>query len=313
MLNEVMETKFQGLWPALLTPTNVDGTPNIHALEKLIDALIAEHVDGLYLLGSTGQGLLFTEAQRCAVAEAAVNAVSRRVPLIVQVGANTTAESVRLAKHAGKAGVDAISAIAPSQYPYGLYGVFEHYRKVAGATQMPFFPYHLATTANFDLDPDEFANRVLALPNISGIKFTSIDLVAMGRIHDICGEKVRIFSGADHLLCHAVLSGAVGAIGSYYNLWPSSCKAAREAVVHGNVSGARTFMLTFQRAIAMTVMDIWSFLHAGMRLKYGINTGATIPPLGNTNKKWDNAEVERIIKMVDDAAPELESTRQAHN
>ena len=107
-----MSEKFKGLWPALFTPVDESGKVNVKELEKLIELLVSQQVDGLYLLGSTGQGFLFNENERKEIAKISLQMINKRVPVMVQVGALSTEESVRLAKHSFEMGADAISSVA---------------------------------------------------------------------------------------------------------------------------------------------------------------------------------------------------------
>src|SRR5688572_20016966 len=95
---------FQGVWPAMFTPVHPNGDLNTDSLEKLIELFISQNLDGIYLLGSTGQGFLFSEKQRMSITEISLEIIDSRLPTMVQVGALNTDESVRLAKHAASRG-----------------------------------------------------------------------------------------------------------------------------------------------------------------------------------------------------------------
>ena len=282
----------------MLTPVDANGEPNIDNLKHLVALFVEQQVGGLYILGSTGQGPLFTERQRRMIAETVVEVNSERLLIIVHVGANTTAESVRLAEHAAAIGADAVSSVGPIYYPQTADMVFEHYRAIAGATQLPFFAYHFGMASSLKISVGEFCNRLLKIPHIAGIKYTSPDLFALGLIHQRCGQRLQIFSGADELMCQAALSGAAGAIGSYFNLWAPECTGALQALQEGAFEQARRFMLTFQSVIAETVDSIWSFLRAAMRVKYDIDVGPTKAPLGNSDQQWPETEVRQLLERI---------------
>ncbi len=167
-----MKNKFQGLWPAMLTPVQADGQPNFDELGRLTELLINQNLDGLYILGSTGQGVLFTEEQRKKVTAAVSEAVNGRVPVIVQVGALTTDESVRLAKHAQTCRVDGISSVGPIYFPGPAAMALEHYRRIAIATDLPFFPYQLGDNS-IPGDTISFINKLFEIPNVAGMKLTT--------------------------------------------------------------------------------------------------------------------------------------------
>ncbi len=290
-----------GVWPAMLTPMTDGGEPALDVVEQLTDLFVRQGLDGLYVTGSTGQWPLLTPAERRAVMERVVRTAAGRVPVMVHVGAAATADALALARHAAHVGADAVSAVAPIYYSHSADVVFEYYRQVGAAGELPLFVYHLATVNQLRLGAREYVDRLLALPHIGGMKYTDHDLYTLGLLHSQAGGRLQLFSGADELLCQAVLCGAVGAIGTFYNLWGPACRRARAAFVSGSVEAGRTFMLRFQAAIARVLASgsIWSFFRAALRRKYGIDVGMPRPPLGSMDKPWPDDEVERVLELVE--------------
>lgn len=304
-----MKNKFQGLWPAMLTPVQADGQPNFNELGRLTELLINQNLDGLYILGSTGQGVLFTEEQRKKVTAAVSEAVNGRVPVIVQVGALTTDESVRLAKHAQTCRVDGISSVGPIYFPGPAAMALEHYRRIAVATDLPFFPYQLGDNS-IPGDTLSFINNLFEIPNVAGMKLTTNLLLDISLIHNHAGDRLKLFSGSDELLCHASLCGTVGAIGTFYNLWGVPCKKVLTAFTNGDYDLAKEFMLEFQKIIQLVIADVWTFLRKAMILKYGIDIGPTKAPLGNTHKEWDEQKVIEIMGSLEAIVGKLEESNR---
>lgn len=261
-----MGARWGGVWPAMLTPMNADGEPSLQAVEKLVELFVRQGLGGIYLLGSTGQWPLLTMAQRRAVAERVVRTAGGRIPVMVHVGAAATDDAVALARHAAEIGADAVSSVAPIYYPFGADAIFEHYRRIGAATGLPLFIYHLSLVNQLALDPQDYLRRLLALPQVAGMKITDRDLYQFGLIHAFAGDRLTLFSGADEVLCHAAISGAAGAIGTFYNLWGPACQAARAAFVAGQVDAGRRFMLAFQEVIAEAIGShgVWTFLRSAM-------------------------------------------------
>ncbi|MFA6946507.1 MAG: dihydrodipicolinate synthase family protein [Pedobacter sp.] len=301
-----MKNRFQGLWPAMFTPVLADGQPNFDELGRLAELLISQDLDGLYILGSTGQGVLFSEEQRKKVTAAVVEVTKGKVPVIVQVGSLTTDESVRLAKHAQTCGVDGISSVGPIYFSGSAAMALEHYNQIATATNLPFFPYQLGDNS-IPGDTLSFINNLLKIPNVVGMKLTTNQLLDISLIHNHAGERLKLFSGSDELLCHASLCGTVGAIGTFYNLWGAPCKQIMTAFKNGEYELAKEFMLEFQKIIQLVIADVWTFLRKAMILKYNIDIGHTKAPLGNTHKEWEEQKVldilqslETVIKKMDE-------------
>lgn len=285
---------FKGVWPALLTPVHSDGKPNESELEKLIELLIDQEMDGLYLLGSTGQGFLFSEEERKFITQRTVQIVNGRLPVMVQVGAMNTEESIRLARHAADSGADGISSVGPIYYAGGSEMAFTHYRRIAEASDLPFFPYQIGGAANRDV-----ILRLLDLPQVKGMKLTTDKLLEIGSISNLAGDKWQLFSGADELMCQAAICGTAGAIGSFYNMFGPTCKYVRSSFLEGRVLEAQDFMLQFQGLIEKIMPCIWTFIVRGMELKYGIRIGTPKPPILAPEMPWTDAEVIAMMETID--------------
>lgn len=289
---------FQGVWPALLTPTHTDGTLNVTELEKIVELLISQELDGLYLLGSTGQGFLFSEEERKEITKKTIEIANGRIPVMVQVGAMNTEESVRLAKHAAESGADGISSVGPIYYAANSNMAFTHYRRIAEATDLPFFPYQIGGAANRDV-----LLKLLDLPQVRGMKLTTDKLLEIGSISNLAAGRWQLFSGADELMCQAAICGTVGAIGSFYNLFGPTCKHMRQSFLEGEVLKAQDFMMKFQGLIETIMPYIWTFIIRGMELKYGIQIGQPKPPILAPEMPLSDEEVIAMMKEIDAFGP----------
>lgn len=297
------KTAFGGVWPALLTPLDKSGVPCDQALEQLVELFVKQKLGGLYVIGSTGQWPLLSLEHRRKVLERVVKVAAGRIPIMAHVGAVATEDAVGLARHAASVGADAVSSVTPIYYQASADVMFEHYRQIGSASDLPLFVYHLSTVNPVSLEAGDYVERILALPHIAGMKITDRDLFQFGLMHTHSRGRLQLFSGADELLCHAALSGSMGAIGTFYNLWGPACAQARERFIAGDFEQTRKFMLVFQDAIGQVVRSgsVWTFLRAAMLHKYKIDVGMPRPPLGSLDRPWSDADVARIVAMVDEA------------
>lgn len=301
---EKHDDPFSGVWPALITPVSADGNPDFETLEKLVELMVTQEMDGLYILGSTGQGFLFGHEERRRITEVVTEVVDHRLPVMVQVGSLTTRESVELARHAVRCGADGISSVGPIYYgsPDGSSAMaLKHYEQIATATDLPFFPYQLGERT-FREDTGIFIEKLLKIPNVKGMKLTTNNLLEISSISFSSRGALTLFSGSDELMCHAAMCGTSGAIGSTYNLWGRECRRMRKAFLEGDVQLGTAFMLTFQEVIASILPNFWSFVRQAMLLRYQIDVGMPIPPLGNANISWDDSKVIDLVERVTNAA-----------
>jgi N-acetylneuraminate lyase len=292
-------TALKGLWPAMFTPVNDDGTVNLAEMEKLIELIIAQRLNGIYLLGSTGQGFLYSEAERKQIAEATLSIVRKRIPVMVHVGALSTDESVRLARHAEAHGADAVSSVGPIYYAASPAMGLAHYKAIASAVSIPFFPYQIGNAPM----TEDMIRELLQIPNLKGLKLTTLNMLDIAAIRISSGGKWTLFSGADELMCHAALCDISGAIGSTYNMFGPVCKHVRESFLKGDTELALSFMLEFQRLILEILPCIWTFFRRGMQLRYGIDIGKAKAPLLTPDLDWSDEYLMERIRRIESFLP----------
>lgn len=300
-----MPNRFGGVWPAMVTPLTESGELALEQIDGLVEWFVEQGLNGLYVVGSTGQWPLLHPDERRKVAQRAVRAAAGRIPVMVHVGAVATGDAVALARHAAEIGADAVSCVAPIYYPASADVTFEHYRRIGAATDLPLFVYHLSNVNQLALDARDYVDRLLAVPNIGGMKITDRDTYLFGLIHATAGDRLQLFSGADEVMCQAALSGAIGAIGTFYNVWGKACREARQQFLDGSVATGQHFMLSFQQVIAEVLrsQSIFGFLRAAIRLKSGVDIGPPRAPLGAMDKPWAESDVRRLLAQVDEYEP----------
>ena len=299
MLTTTGSVDLKGLWPALLTPVTSEGKVNEKELEKIIELIVAQQLDGIYLLGSTGQGFLYAEEERKHIAKLSLEITNKRLPVIVHVGALSTDESVRLAQHAAAHGADGISSVGPIYYATSPAMGLQHYKRIAYATILPFFPYQIGNAPM----TDDMIRQLLEIPNVKGLKLTTGNLLEISAINIKSKGAWKLFSGADELMCHAAVCGTVGAIGSTYNLFGPVCQYVRREFLNGNVKLGMDFMLEFQELILEILPCIWTFFQRGMQLRYGIDIGTAKAPLLSPELSWSDEELMKRIQSIENFMP----------
>ena len=210
---------FKGIYPAIVTPFDKAGTFAPTAMRRIIQHQLDAGVDGFYICGGTGEGLLLTVEERQAVLETVLDEVRGRAGVIAHVGAFQTADTLTLARHASEMGADAIAALPPSYYyrPDRL-GLIRYYAAVAEASAVPVLVYNIPHRVGISMTQDLF-DQLVQIPNIIGMKDSSADLYALSLFFR-AGKKPVIFQGEDTVLLGGLLAGACGGIGATYNIMP---------------------------------------------------------------------------------------------
>ncbi len=213
--------RFTGLIAATHTPFHANGALRLEIIEKQAAALLTDGVSGVFVCGTTGEGLSMTVAERMQAAQRWTEvAKGTALRVIVHIGACALGDVKALASDAAKNGAAGVAMIAPSFFrpdtPAALAACCKEV--AASCPDTPFFYYDIPTFTHVRLSMPEFLSLAIRdIPNYAGLKFTHDDLVTLQIcLHD-CGEQIDILSGIDELLLPALAIGVRGAVGSSYN------------------------------------------------------------------------------------------------
>jgi N-acetylneuraminate lyase len=231
-----------GLYPATYTPLNKDGSLNLALIPPMVTYLAERGVSGLYVCGSTGEGMSLSTEERKAVAETFVDAARDRLTTIVQVGHNSLAEAKHLAAHAHQIGADAVSATAPSYYSLtDVTLLVECMEEIASVVPtLPFYYYDIPSMTGVDVDMVEFLRSgAERIPNLVGLKYTSLDIPEFQACLELEERRFEVLWGTDEMLLSAMVVGGRAAIGSTYNIAAPLYNRLREAFGKGDLEEAR--------------------------------------------------------------------------
>ena len=206
-----------GLFAASVTPYKSDGTINFSALEALMRRNISEGAAGFFAGGSSGECFMLSESERVAVFEAAC-AFRGETNIIAHVGAVSTSEAIRYAKAAKGFGAQYISATPPFYYGFSNAQIAQFFYDVVNAVDMPIMVYNFPgnTGKVFNLkDPD--IRGLLSSDAVWGIKHTDYNLFGLERIREI-NPNLVIMNGYDETMVAGLALGAVGSVGSTFNV-----------------------------------------------------------------------------------------------
>ena len=248
-----MEEKLaRGIWPALVTPFSDDGSALApDRVEPLIRHLLDMGSNGFFVCGGTGEGIAMSVPERKAMAETTLSAVSGAVPLIFQVGATTTENAVELARHAASAGANAVASVAPVDRPNDLEAAVAHYAAIGAATDLPFYIYWLAHTADQRVSAEEYLEAMEAVPNFSGLKFTDSNFYLFQRLVQLAGDRLNLISGPDEICLGGMVAGSDAAIGSTYNIMPRIFIEMRAAFAASKIHTAMALQAQANQAISL--------------------------------------------------------------
>lgn len=228
----------KGLITALVTPFSEDGSINIPATEKLINRLIEDGVDGLFILGTNGEFHVMSNEEKIQFANIVVKIVDNRVPVIAGAGMNSTEATIELSQNLEKSGVDALSIITPYLLKLTTDELFFHFSKVAESTKLPVLLYNIPKNTGNSISP-ELVLKLASIENIVGIKDSSGNINNIkDYIDSTQGLEFSVFSGSDSLILDALKYGAMGAVAATSNVITKTDKAIFDLFYAGELEAA---------------------------------------------------------------------------
>jgi 4-hydroxy-tetrahydrodipicolinate synthase len=230
------KTKFRGSFTALVTPFN-NGSVDEKAFRELVDWQIKEGTNGLVPVGTTGESPTLSHAEHHEVVEWCIDEARGRVPVVAGAGSNSTAEAVDLAKHAEKAGADAVLIVTPYYNKPTQEGLYQHFKAINDAIGIPIIMYNIPSRSVIDMSVDTM-KRLYELKNIAGVKDATANMTRMTQQRQALGEDFNQLSGEDITALGFMAHGGHGCISVTSNVAPRLCAEFQAACLKGDFAAA---------------------------------------------------------------------------
>lgn len=296
--------KFSGVYVAMYSAYDDEGNISIERIKKLARYYVGKGLKGLYVCGSSGEGVLQSEDERKKILEAVIEEVKGELIIIVHIGANSTPESVRLAKHAEEVGADAVSSIPGVYYGLSPQMVKKHWQEMIDASELPFIIYHIPQTTRFNLSVD-LLKEMAQQEKVIGVKCSSESTFELQQFKVNGGEDFLVFNGPDEQFIAGRAIGADGGIGGTYGVMPELFVKLDEYIKNNKLEEARKL----QNEVNEIIKDLLSVGSLYGATKYilslrGIETGVPrlpiLPITCEENKKKLQKTNEKILKLIDE-------------
>jgi len=227
-----------GSMVAIVTPMCEDGSLDIDAFRRLIDFHIGQGTDGIVVVGTTGESpTVDLEEHELLIAEA-VRHAEGRIPVIAGTGANSTREAIELAAFSKKSGADASLSVVPYYNKPTQEGLYQHFKAIAEAVDMPHILYNVPGRTVADLSNDT-ALRLAQIPNIVGIKDATGNIERGSDLLMRAPDDFAVYSGDDASTLALMLLGAQGSISVTANVAPRLMHEMCMAASSGELAKAR--------------------------------------------------------------------------
>lgn len=233
----------QGSLVALVTPMHDDSSIDYDAYARLIEWHIASGTDALVVMGTTGESPTLDMGEHNDVVSFAVKTAAGRIPVIAGTGGNSTQEAIELTRHAKAVGADASLQVVPYYNKPTQEGLYQHFKAVTEAVDIPIILYNVPGRTVADLKNDTVL-RLAQLPNVVGLKDATGDIARaidlLRRLPAVVGDKpFAVYSGNDDSALALMLVGGAGVISVTANLMPREMHEMAAAACSGNAAAAR--------------------------------------------------------------------------
>lgn len=294
---------FRGSYTVTVTPFTEDGAAvDVPALERFLDWQIESGVPGVIVLGTTGEFLTVTEAEREVVVGSTVEQVRGRIPVLVGTMDAHTPTAVRHSRSAEAAGADGLMIVPPYYYTPTEDEIFAYYRAIAESVTIPIMLYNNPVTSNVDMSAALVGRLTRAFENVRYIKEASMDVA---RVFDIVEETegvMNVFAG--ERIVESFLLGAVGYVNPYGNYVPGPSSRIWDLLVDGRIEDAKRIQRRISEIDRVIAAGHPTYGHQcyskALAAAAGHPVGDVRPPLTTFAQLGDEerGRVDRIVPMM---------------
>ena len=288
--------QFRGAFVAIVTPF-IDGKLDEQGLKDLIEFHIANGTHGIVPCGTTGESATMSHAEHHRVVELTIETVNGRVPVLAGSGSNSTSETIELTRHAKEAGADGALVITPYYNKPSQEGLFQHFKAVAEAVDIPIIMYNVPSRTSINMLPATVA-RCAEIKTVVGIKEATADLNQISEVIRLCPDGFAVMSGDDFTSMPTVLIGGTGVISVTSNVQPKEMAQMIDAALAGDLAKAKELhykLFPLMQAMFIDTNPVPA--KTALELMGKIKSSAPRLPLCRMN----DATVEKLKKVLVDS------------
>ncbi|MBP3353023.1 MAG: 4-hydroxy-tetrahydrodipicolinate synthase [Bacteroidales bacterium] len=245
----------RGLGVALITPFNEDETIDFTALGKLIEHLIQNSIDYLVVLGTTAETPTLSDSEKKEVVSFVRDRVNGRVPIVLGVGGNCTNSIVSQLKNGDYEGIDAILSVVPYYNKPSQEGIYQHYKAIAKATELPIILYNVPGRTGVNMTAETTLRIAREFDNVVAIKEASGNIVQMDDIIKNKPADFMVISGDDGITFPLITLGAVGVISVIGNAFPKEFGRMVRLALNGDYDSALRIHHEFTELFSLLFVD----------------------------------------------------------
>ncbi|SEF45320.1 dihydrodipicolinate synthase family protein [Paenibacillus sp. UNC499MF] len=300
--------RFKGITIAMYSCYDENGEVSAEAARKLARHYANTGVNGLYVGGSSGEGMLQSVEERKKTLEAVIAEVGNELTIIAHVGAPSTRDSVELAKHAEEAGAHAVSAVPAIYYRLSEASVEHHWQSIVDSSSLPFIIYHIPQTTGFHLSKP-LLSKLIKQDKIIGVKISAESTFELQQFKAAGGDDILVLNGPDEQYLAGRSIGADGGIGGTYGVMPELFLEIERCFKEGKLAEAQKWQFTVNELISelLTFPSLYGACKAILKLR-GFDTGEPRLPLLPV-RETDMGRIRALNDKILDRIAQAEASR----
>ena len=237
----MIQTRLKGMGVALITPFKEDESVDYDALMRLVDYLLQNNADFLCVLGTTAETPTLSEEEKKKIKKMVIDRVNGRIPILLGVGSNNTRAVVETLKNDDFTGVDAILSVVPYYNKPSQEGIYQHYKAIASATELPIVLYNVPGRTGVNMTAETTLRIAKDFQNVIAIKHKPANF--------------DVISGDDGITFPLITLGAVGVISVIGNAFPREFSRMTRLALQGDFANALTIHHKFTELFNLLFVD----------------------------------------------------------
>jgi len=291
-----MEVKWQGVYPAVTTKFSSDDQLDFEMFEKNTQAQLDAGVDGIVLGGTLGEASSLTEDEKFSLVTKALELVSGKIPIILNIAEQSTNEAIRIAKKAQETGASGLMLLPPMRYKADDHETVVYFKEIANATDLPIMIYNNPVDYKIEVTLDMF-EELKECPTIQAVKESTRDITNVTRIINRFGDRFKILCGVDTVALESMVMGAHGWVAGLVCAFPNETVAIYKLVKTNRVQEAVEIYRWF---MPLLELDIHS------KLVQNIKLAEVYTEIGTENVraprlKLSGEERKRVVNIIESA------------
>ena len=296
LLHMNVSVRWEGVYPALLTPFTADDQLDLPLFEKNLRAQLEAGVHGFIIGGSLGEASTLQNDEKIQLLTSALAVCNGETPVLVNIAEQATRQAVARAHEAETNGADGLMLLPPMRYPADARETVTFFKTVAQETSLPVMIYNnpydykiMTTVAMFE--------ELATLPNVQAVKESTRDLTNVTRMRNAFGDRYKLLGGVDTLALEALLLGCDGWVGGLVDAFPQETVAIYELIKSGQIAEALDIYRWFMPVLELDIHP---------KLVQYIKLAATATGLGSEYVRAPRlpligAEREQVLKIIETA------------